>query len=277
MNSKAFWQAGEFDMRHSTMTSPRDTFGCRDRLRRLSMVGTISLLLASVASSGCFPAALTARIPPDDSMLASIAESGIADVGEGMIAGSIYIAEPTSPRTIVRWGDMDLSPDGDGREIRYAIRMTRQDRRGVDMAGYRGAVCYPGSVCQFVAKLDPGNYRISHIKLWAQHLDPNDPGSINKIVDYRFHVGEGEFVYLGRLSMVPPLLENGIAVLPIEIEDRDSEDLAAIGFDTMNEEFPLRRELLTSQADLPLSYEPPWQWKMVAAPGASWAPEIAEQ
>jgi len=260
------------------MTSALDTFGRCFGVYLSRMAAIVSLsLLVSVGSTGCIPGALTARIPPDDSLRGNITESGIADVGQGMVAGSIYIAEATSPQTIVRWGDMDLAPDGDGREIRYAIRLTEQDRRGIDLPGYRGAVCYPGAVCQFVANLEPGHYRISHIKLWAQHLDPNDPGSINKVVDYRFHIDEGEFVYLGRLSMVPPLLENGVAVLPVEIQDHGSEDLAAIGFDSMDGEFPLRREILTSEADLPLSYEPPWQWKMVAAPGASWTPEIAEQ
>jgi hypothetical protein len=208
-------------------------------------------------------------------MRGTITESGIADVAEGMAAGSIFIGDAESPQSIVRWGELDLSPNGAGREIRYALRVNAVDRRGMNSESHRGAICYPGKVCRFVTKLAPGSYRISLIKLWAQHLDPNDPGSINKRVDYRFTVGVGEFVYLGRLAMFPPVLSGQTPVMPIEILDRRDKDLAAIGYDAIADEFTLRSEIVRSDFEEPLSYEPPWQWKMVAGPGSSWKPEIA--
>ena len=242
----------------------------------LSLLSCAVAALSALLLSACVPGALTAGVAPDASMLGSVTESGIADIGEGMAAGSIFIGDAESPRSIVRWGEMDLSPSGDGQEIRYALRVNAVDRRGLNSERHRGAICYPGKVCRFVTKLAPGSYRISFIKLWAQHLDPNDPGSINKRVDYRFTVGAGEFVYLGRLSMVPPVLSGQTPVMPIEILDRRDDDLAAIGFDDIADEFTLRSEIVQSNLEEPLSYEPPWQWKMVAAPGGFWKPEIVD-
>jgi hypothetical protein len=115
------------------------------------------------------------------------------------------------------------------------------------------------------------------IQLWGRGADNVDPGAVLQDIDYRFELAAGELGYVGRLDLSRPYVDDGgEARIALTVSDHRDEDVAAVAGSMSVADLPLpvRAIALAEGARGPLRYDPPWQWKMVMAPGWAWKPVV---